>query len=512
MNNFRMVTTQPPLWQIQARAESERRRRQQGGAMSAVATKERESCLALAAEVGCDPGQIERFLRAGYFPQFKQMIFHTAARLADEPGGPDRVAMGGTRGTAKSHAIIAQVGMDDCQRFPGLKVLYLRNIGKAAAEQFEDLIAKLFSLVPHAYKNSRGLLNFPNSSRIILGGFKDESEIDNYLGIEYDLIVIEDGTTLSASKRTAIRGSLRTSKPGWRPRLYESANPGGIGHADFKQTYVDPWLKRQEDDTRFIHTVMGDNVYIDPGYARYLDSLTGWLRRAWRDGDFSIAAGQFFTAFDPELHLFDYSTFTRQADWPVWASMDYGFAHWNMVHLFTQDGDGNRYVMDEYAMRRALIPTIADGIKAMLARNGLTLAHLRHFVAGTDVFATKLARKADEPQTIAEEYAGYGINFEPAQTDRISGAAKILTYLGNPEQELPARLFISTRCHKLIETLPSMQHDPRRMEDVLKVDCNSETGEGGDDPYDSFRYGLQVEFSKSTGLVVQRRTKGWQPR
>jgi phage terminase large subunit len=460
---------------------------------------------------GCQVDQFQRFLEAGYRPQPKQLNFHAAARLCDLPGGPDRVAYGGTRGQAKSHAIIAQVGIDDCQRFPGLKWLYLRLIAKRAGEQFEDLVSKMFSRVSHVYTASKGILDFSNGSKILLGGFKDESDIDDYIGIEYDGIVIEDSTTISDTKHTAIRGSLRTSKEGWRPRLYESANPGGVGHGWFKKMYVDPWLKKEEAETRFIHTVMGDNVFIDEGYARYLNSLTGWLRRAWRDGDFTIAAGQFFTAFNPDIHLFNHADFIRQPDWPVWASMDYGSAHWNIVYLFTQDGDGNRYVIDEYAARRSLIPTIADGIKAMLTRNGLTLAHLRHFVAGTDVFATKPTYKDDEPQTIAEGYERYGVRFEPAQTDRISGAARVLTYLGNSEQNIPARLFISNRCSMLIECLPSMQHDPKRMEDVLKVDCNVETGDGGDDAYDSFRYGLMVEFSKQAGLVLQRRAKGWQP-
>jgi hypothetical protein len=39
-----------------------------------------------------------------------------------------------------------------------------------------------------------------------------------------------------------------------------------------------------------------------------------------------------------------------------------------------------------------------------------------------------------------------------------------------------------------------MQHDPRRQEDVLKVDADI-NGEGGDDEYDSARYGL-MEFAK----------------
>ena len=41
-------------------------------------------------------------------------------------------------------------------------------------------------------------------------------------------------------------------------------------------------------------------------------------------------------------------------------------------------------------------------------------------------------------------------------------------------------LFIHRRCGRLIETLPALQHDPNRPEDVLKVDAD-EDGVGGDD-------------------------------
>jgi len=462
--------------------------------MEITATAELDRALAFAAQVGCYPEQLDRFIRFGYVPQPKQMRFHAAARLCDDLGGPDWIGIGGTRGQAKSHGIIAQVGMDDCQRYKNLKWLYLRNIARAAAEQFDDLVHKMFSLVPHDYRPSRGSLYFPDTgSRFILGGYKDEADIDKYLGIEYDGIVIEDAPTISKSKFDMIRGSLRTSKLDWRPRGYASGNPGGTGHAWFKAFFVDPWLKKQETTTRFIHTTMGDNVFIDEGYARYLDSLTGWLRRAWRDGDFTIAAGQFFTTFNPDTHIVE--PFEVPADWSIWAAKDYGYAHWDITYLMAQDGDGNRYVIDEYAERRALIPYIANGTKEMLRRNGVSLSQLHTFVAGTDVFAVKMARKEGEPQTIAEEYQGHGIKLEPAQVDRISGASKILTYLGNPEQSLPARVFIFRRCHRLIGCLPDMQHDPKRMEDVLKVDCNTETGEGGDDPYDTFRYGMMVDFS-----------------
>ena len=50
-------------------------------------------------------------------------------------------------------------------------------------------------------------------------------------------------------------------------------------------------------------------------------------------------------------------------------------------------------------------------------------------------------------------------------------------------------MFIDPRCARLIECLPSLQRDPNRPEDVLKVDTDDD-GLGGDDAYDDARYGL----------------------
>jgi len=52
-------------------------------------------------------------------------------------------------------------------------------------------------------------------------------------------------------------------------------------------------------------------------------------------------------------------------------------------------------------------------------------------------------------------------------------------------------LYVHERCARLIETIPALQHDPHRPEDVLKIDCD-EDGDGGDDAYDSARYGIMV--------------------
>ena len=436
----------------------------------------------LARQSGCPLDQTMAFLQAGYVPQPKQLEFHAAARECDLPDGPSRVGYGGTRGQAKSHATFAQAVLDDMQRFDGLKGLYLRKIKGKAVESMDDLRRKVMGFTPHEYKNHT--LTLPNGSYILMGGFRGEAEIDNYLGLEYDFLVIEDATTLSKSKRDAIGGALRTSRLDWRPRAYESANPGGVGHQWFKQAYYDPWVRGTETDTRFIHTTLGDNAFINPEYEAYLNGLTGWLGRAWRDGDFEISAGQFFSTWDERIHVISPLQKVPR-DWSFFCSMDYGFVHWNIVLVLAESGDGDMYVLDIHAKRRWLVEQHYHAIVAMLWRNDLSLDRLDDFVCGPDVFAQR-----GYEETIAAKYERLGISLTPANTDRISGAAEVLARLGSEEAGIRPRLFIYDRCKMLIDCLPTLLHDPRRPEDVLKVDTDEDTGEGGDDAYDTLRYGL----------------------
>lgn len=460
----------------------------------AAMTTATERLAKVAKKMGCPPDQLSNFLSVGYVPQPKQLAFHATCRACDGQGGPDQVGFGGARGPGKSHATFAQIALDDCRRFPGLKVLFLRKAAKQAKEQFEDLRLKVLAGVPHSYNRSSGVVSLWQDSRIFLGHFHNEADVDAYLGMEYDVIAIEEATTLSQLKYKTLRDSNRSSKPGVRPRIYATTNPGGVGHGWFKRTFVSPFQDHDETYTRFVPATIDDNMFVDEGYQRRLEENTGWRLRAYRYGDWDIAAGQFFTTFRRDLHVMP-PMGEVPGNWRVWAAMDYGFTHPTVVYLLA-DFDGTIYVIDEHRESRWLPPSHAAAIKAMLARNGLTLGQLNTFVAGGDVFANQGDSNA---LTIAEQYAKEGITLTRANMDRINGAAEMLARLGDPTQGLPVRLKISERCGYLLECFPIMEHDPRRPEDVLKVDVDDD-GEGGDDPYDALRYGIMV--AKREGSFV----------
>ena len=445
---------------------------------------------------GCPRDQVKNFLRAGVVLQPRQLVASAAARLCDHADGPTAIGYGGARGGGKSHWLLSQMGADDCQRVAGLKCLLLRKVGKANLEQFEDLRRRVFGKLKHDFSAFRGVLSFKNGSRIIAGHFQSEKDIDAYLGLEYDVIGVEEATTLTSRKYQDISTCCRTSKPNWRPRIYSTTNPGGIGHAWYRTKFVLPMRENRQTGTLFIPARVGDNAFNNPEYRKILEGLTGWQKRAWLDGDWDIAAGQFFTTFRRDVHVIADFDDTRAVEW--FAALDYGFAHYTVVLLCCRDGDGNIFIVDEHAERLWLPQRHAAAIKAMLARHGVTPTDLKRFVAGADVFS-----RQSDGTTIAAQYAKLGITLRPANTDRVNGWAEVMQRLGDVEADIRPTLFIHSRCGRLIETLPALQHDPNRPEDVLKVDADEE-GVGGDDCADCLRYAVATK----SRTVTQRKLRG----
>ena len=473
-----------------------------------------EQVLADARKAGCPRDQVRNFLQAGVVLQDRQLVASAAARQCDCTDGPTAIGYGGARGGGKSHWLLTQMGADDCQRVPGLKCLLLRKVGKANLEHFEDLRRKVFQGSPHEFTAFRGVLTFGNGSRIVAGHYQAEKDIDNYLGLEYDVIGIEEATTLTSRKYQDITTCCRSSKPGWRPRLYSTTNPGGVGHAWYRSKFIVPFQEGRQTDTRFIPARVTDNRFNNPEYLRVLEMLSGWQKRAWLDGDWDIAAGQYFRTFRREVHVVADFDERRAREW--WAALDYGYTHYTVCLLGCTDSDGNTFVVDEHAERLWLPQRHAAAIKAMLGRHALpvggprwrvqgpatralTVDDLQRFVAGADVFS-----RQSDGTTIAQQYGREGLSLRPANMDRVNGWAEVLQRLGDPEGEVRPRLFIHRRCGRLIETLPALQHDPNRPEDVLKVDADEE-GVGGDDAADALRYLVATKPRQ----VVQRKLAAW---
>jgi phage terminase large subunit len=434
-----------------------------------------ERMLIAMRENGLPRDQAERFTRAGYIPLEGMLPFHAAAREADKQGGPEWIALGGKRGPGKSHTIMGQVGLDDCQRVAGLKVLFLRKIQKSARESFEDLIRKIFLYTPHT-PTSDGV-EIRNGSRIIIGGFKDERDIDKYLGIEYDIVVIEECTQISETKKNAIRGSLRTSKSGWRPRIYLSTNADGIGLSWFKKMFIEPFRKQVQKLTRFFDVTHIFNPFINPEYDAWLNTLTGPLAKAWRDGDWDAFAGMAFPQWNRERHVV--RAFDIPSHWLKWKATDWGFASPFSTHWYAKDPDTRRiYVYREFYGANLTDRQQARGIQDMSPETET------YFIHYADPSLWERKNREGKVFSTADEYKAEGINLTKADNDRLSGKRKVNNLLADlPDGEPGLQIFDT--CPHLIEQLGNLASDKHNPEDV---DTDQE-----DHAYDDLRYSLTNE-------------------
>ncbi len=504
----------------------------------ALTKKQREEYMAnyarMGRDAGCPADQMRNFMAADVWLQPKQLEIVAKCRECDKPDGPKDVMAGGGRGAAKTHAILAQIFCDDCQRQPGLKVLVLRKVGRANKEQIQDFRKKLLTRLEHKYREQQSTIEFSNGSMVILGNFKDEKDIDKYLGLEYDVIHIVESNQLTLTKKMNILSCLRTNKQNWRPRCYEDTNPGGIGHAHNKQIFIIPYrltsyLKNgssvreaseltgtteQEaidiirlNETRYVHCVVDDNAFVDKGYKEYLEKLNGWQREAWLNGNWDFLAGAYFTNFREDVHVFPNKkiNFSTQNAAMWFGSFDYGFQHNTGFLLFAKSFDNTLYVMGEYQKNQLTPADHSDNIKGLLSEHHLQPSDLDSIVAGHDCF-----HRQEEGNTIAQTYAENGLDFIPAENARVNGWQRLLDCFGNTETNNAPSLYIHRNCRNLIEQIMMAQHHEKIAGDIQKFNAN-EDGDGGDDLLDALRCGVFTNFGSPMPMILPVNMGGYKP-
>jgi phage terminase large subunit len=426
-------------------------------------------------DAGMPRDQVELLTTAAYCPTPKQQEFHAAARKADTDGAT-LILYGGKRGGGKSHATVAQAGLDDCQRYPGLKVLFLRKLQRAAKESFNDLVSR--ALKGTTFDLRADKLIFPNGSFILLGGYRNSQDLEKYVGIEYDLIIIEELTQLREEDFQKIRGSLRTSRTdGWRPRMYLTTNPGDIGHEFVKLMFIIPYRQGTQRETVFIPSGANDNPHINPEYREYLDSLSGIWRAMWRDGDWDLQGGRAFPLFGEEniITLSEYMEMTARGNWVRYRGVDFGTASPFACVWIAVEPTFGRVI----AYRQLYQAGLAAGQQADLIRQH---SPENEVIAMSYCDPAMRIRQSTETELVSaiDMYASHGVYLAPGINDRVTGKMKLDNLLTTKPDGNPGFYIVQGECDHLIYTLENLQKDTKNPEDVMKCEF--------DHDYDALRY------------------------
>ena len=216
---------------------------------------------------------------------------------------------GGAKGGGKSHLIRAREVVRRL-KYAGSKGLIVR---KTHPELLSNHIRRFFVEYPMTakwYRKAEKAIYWPNGSITEFSYLKNTDDVYTYQGREYEDISIDEITQHEEEVFKILRSSNRTTNPKIKPTMLLTGNPGGVGHGWVKRIFIDRQFKDNENpkDFGFVSAKVQDNkalIDADPDYIKRLDDLPEHLRRAYKDGDWDVFAGQVFD-FRPTVEQKEY--------------------------------------------------------------------------------------------------------------------------------------------------------------------------------------------------------------
>ena len=388
------------------------------------------------------------------------------------------VAYGGARGGGKSW-VVRQKAKLAALYYPGIRILIMR---KSYPELRENHILPLMADLKDIarYKETDKAFIFPNGSRLRFGYCDNDADVLQYQGQEYDLIFIDEATHFTEYQASVLTACMRGANK-FPKRMYLTCNPGGVGHSWVKRLFIDREYKDSEkpEDYVFIQAKVTDNKVLmenDPGYIEMLNNLAEDLRRAWRDGDWDLFQGQYFTEWRRETHVI--KPFEIPPSWKRYFCMDYGLdmlaGYWVAV-----DERGRAYVYREVYEPNLIISAAAAKIKAVEPEGEKIYSRL----APPDLWN----RRQDTGKSVADIFAENGLFLTKASNDRVAGWLEMKEWLHptkNEWGEMVPGLQVFENCRNLIKSIPALQYDKKN-----PSDCATEPHEFTHGP-DAIRYFL----------------------
>lgn len=393
------------------------------------------------------------------------------------------VCYGGAKGGGKSHVMrLKAVGM--ALRYPGIRLLMIRC---HYPELEENLVRPILKWVPqemYSYNGTSHLMTFDNGSIIKFGHYDGDSAENEYQGVEYDCIFIDEATQITERAFQYLQGCIRGTND-FPKRMYLSCNPGGVGHRWVKRLFIDrkfitddkdPEKNENPEDYTFIPATVDDNPWLlksSPMYKKQLSKMPEDQVLAFRYGDWNALSGSYFKNFSLQTHTLP--AFPIPAHWPRYRSFDYGFDCF-AVCWWAVDEDGRSWCY-RYFEKKGLI--IKDAAKEVVDHTPIT-----ENIVATYAPPDMWGRSKDTGRETAEIFAENNVPLIKANNNRVQGHM-IMKNLMNAEQlkdpyvralwpegdapdKLPMLMFFKDETLLCTDDICDIQSDPDRPEDCAK--------------------------------------------
>lgn len=392
------------------------------------------------------------------------------------------VFFGGARGGGKTDGMLGEFVVHADLYGENAIGLMIRRTRVELVETIERS-KQIYGLLGAKYHEQANMWRFPNGARLRFAYLERDSDADGYQGHSYTRVYVEEiGNFPNAAPIFKLMATLR-SGAGVPCGFRATGNPGGPGHQWVKARYIDPaplgW-KVITDAARervFIPSKLKDNQYLGADYEANLRlSGSAELVRAWLEGDWNVIAGAFFPEFGPQ-HII--ARAELPVSWPRFRSADWGSARpfsvgWNAI------SDGSlphlpRGALVRYREWYGWNGKPNEGLKLTAEEVGRGILERDtddKLAPGASVLDPAAFAQDGGPSIAERIYTGSGnrVQFRRADNRRVGktgamGGWDQLRARLKGEDGVPMIYFMAN-CEHAIRTIPALQHDDLRPEDV----------------------------------------------
>ncbi len=397
---------------------------------------------------------------------------------------------GGARGGGKTDGVLGKYALKAKRYGKHFNAVFFRR----ELPMLDDAIERsteIYGQLGAVWLEQKKTWRFPWGGRLRFRPLERVEDAEKYQGQNLtDACVEEAGQYPDSRPIDRLNGVLRSAH-GVPTQLLLTGNPGGPGQGWIKQRYIDPAplgmkvLSRTLPNGKvhryvFIPSKVENNrilLHSDPDYINRL-YLVGseQLVNAWLKGDWDAIEGAFFPEFSTAVHVVP--PVKLPAHWMRFRAMDWGSAKPFSVGWYAvSDGELSQFPRGALIKYREWYGIATDSRGEFIPNVGLKLT-AEEVGAGIKKRETpeeKLQVGVLDPSAFAENGGPsiahrLGVVFRHADNKRVAQAGALggwdqLRARLKGDEGKPLLYFFST-CTHTIRTLPALQHDTTRPEDV----------------------------------------------
>lgn len=401
---------------------------------------------------------------------------------------------GGSRGGGKSDFLLGDFLQDVWEYANNWHGILFRR----THPELDEIIRRSHELFPETgaeWLEGKKRWKWPNGASLKFRHMENDRDAEHYRGHQYGWIGFDE---LDAFPSDGPYRKLRACNR-WAAariptkRMRSAGNPGGAGHSWIKEMFIDqdplgytPWedpeTKRQ---MMFIPARVYDNKILMEKDPDYINALRGVgspaLVKAWLDGDFNAVVGSYFPEFGLK-HIVQ--PFEIPAHWTRFRAIDWGSYRPFVVQWMTlSDGTLPQFPVNSIIVYREWYggskPNVGLKLTSKEVADGIKDRQERNEQIAYTVIDPAADKSEDGPSTM-EKLGNYGIYCHKADNSRIVGWQQVRDRLRG-EEGVPRLYIVGPACPNLVRTLPILQHDKVKPEDV--------DTESDDHCADTLRYG-----------------------